>query len=137
MTEVLGRRPKATLALGAVLLAACFTFLVGATSQARADTPQAYCPGVHLGAWGRCEGASRWLDRVYGWGDEHGVCVYFSLFEGGGPLQGSNTCTPYQDTGVYSPYDQVNEEPGFAVLYPHVNNNSQYKNTVHGIAFTP
>lgn len=135
MAEVLSRPPKATLVLGVVLLATCLTFLVGATSQARAETPQAYCAGAKLNGGGRCEGAKRWLDRVYGWGDEHGVCVSWAFTEGGGGYGGA--CTPYQDTGVYSGFVYVEEEQKFWPLYPVIINNSPYKNTVHGIAFIP
>jgi hypothetical protein len=76
------------------------------------------------------------MDRAYGRGDEHGVCVFYSLYEGGGGLGGS-TCTPYQDTGVYTPYFVYEGEISFLAMYPDITDNSPYKNTVHGIAFTP
>jgi hypothetical protein len=137
MAEVLSRRQRATLVLGAVLLAACMTLLIGSTTQARADTPQGFCGQVHLGPSGSCWGAKRWLDRAYGWGDEHGVCVGLAQYEGGPPVSGFTVCTPYQDTGVYTPYTTWEGQPTFFNWSPWIHNNSPYNNWVHGVAFIP
>jgi len=134
MAEVLSSRPRAVLALGA-LLAVCLMFLIGSQSKARADTPQAFCAGVNLAKWGKCEGFKRVMHRAYGWGDSHGVCVSYSVDPGADPFPWSIACTPYQNTGVYTPY--CCEEGIFLALTPHIGNNSPYNNTVHGIAFIP
>lgn len=87
-----------------------------------------YCGNQTLGAWGWCSGSPRTLYRVYGWGDQHSVCVSIS----GAPGTGwGYTCSSGPGVGVYGP----SYEPAY--LYPDISNNSAGTNTVHGVAYQP
>ena len=103
--------------LGAIIAT---VMLLSLPSTAGAATSP-YCNNVTLGGYAECNGAARGLNGVYGWGDQHSVCVRAAANAwwscSGGPSQGV-----YQGSGCY-------------YQYPYISNNAWGANTVHGVAY--
>lgn len=118
------RRPKAMLALGGIVLALCISLLLSSAPGAQAGT-SSYCSNQTLGSHARCGGAGRTLYALYGWGDQHSVCV--GVYE----LPGHYTCSGGAGQGTY------NDLGTTAWFTPWIQNNAEGNNTVHGVAYQP
>lgn len=94
--------------------------------SAQAST-SSYCGNQTLPGYGYCQGAYRMLYQVYGWGDQHSVCVAVSL-----AFNASRSCSSGPEVGVYS--ERLSSA---AMLDPYISNNAAGSNTVHGVAFQP
>lgn len=85
-----------------------------------------YCNPVTLPErFDYCHGSLRYLHQVYGWGDQHSVCVSIA------PFSWSQRCSSGPGAGVYSP------KVSFSAYVPTISNNAPGWNTAHGISFTP
>jgi hypothetical protein len=114
-------QPRALLALGGVII----TLLLGAVlispSGAEAGT-SGYCGNVTLGGYGGCTGSFRSLYAVFGWGDQHSVCVRTVQV-------GVTTCSGGAGQGTYDNF-------GFTFGgEPQIFNNAAGNNTVHGVSY--
>ena len=89
-----------------------------------------YCYGQALPGNGRCVGASREFNALYGQGAQHSVCVWASN-AGGEAVYGSITCSAGAGQGTY------NSSMFLASWSPVISNNAAGSNTVYGIAFRP
>lgn len=116
------RQPRIFLALIGSLAVLCLG-LIG-TSPAKASWSN-YCNPITLAGNTGCSGSARYMHQVYGWGDQHSVCV--------GSMSMSSTwrCSSGPGAGVYS------TTFGPLTWYPGIQNNAAGTNTVHGISFTP
>lgn len=94
------------------------------TAPRSAEAWSNYCGGT-LGGYGSCWGAQRQINAVYGWGTDHGVCVWASYTSGG--VSFPQGCAP-TNTTAYQPYS-------LAVRYPGITNSGQSANRVHGVAY--
>lgn len=122
MTESVSRRPKVILALGAAVIAMCMGLVAASPPESQAFTTTVYCEGRVLGGEQSCWGAERSMYAVFGWGDQHSVCVGWSVVTGpcsGGPGQ-----------GVYDAFGTTH------YAAPRISNNAPGTNTVHGRAYT-
>jgi hypothetical protein len=116
------RQPRILLALLGSVAALCIG-LIGA-KPASANWAN-FCNPVTLPGNGYCEGPAQVMNKLYGWGDQHSVCV---------GLRGSYMywrCSSGPGVGVYTP----TFEP--FVWYPHIQNNAAGTNTVHGVVLSP
>lgn len=133
VTEAIGRRPSSLLALGGVLVALLLAVGLGSAVSAEASTSP-YCNNQTLGSVGTpagwCTGASRNLYAVYGWGDNHSVCVGFSVSPEATSMM-KKMCSGGPGSGVYNPWGST-----FG-LYPVIANNAAGSNLVHGVAYQP
>ncbi len=127
MAESISFHPKVLLALGAAVLAMCLGIFAASPANSQAFTTTTYCEGQALPGWIACYGAPRSLYAVYGWGDQHSVCVYGSRV-GGAPVV--QACSGGPGQGVYAA--QGTSE----VLTPVIRNNAGGGNIVHGRAYT-
>jgi hypothetical protein len=82
-----------------------------------------FCNPTTLTGFQWCQGPGQVLTQVYGWGDQHSVCVKIN--------GGEKRCSGGPGAGVYS--------PAYPPLYafPLIQNNAAGNNTVHGVVFTP
>jgi hypothetical protein len=105
--------------IAAMAAAACLLLMMLAPSGASAaESP--YCGGW-LGSYGSCNGASRLLWGVQGWGDQASVCVGTSYYE-------NTACSSGGGHYAYAPQ-------AYRVQGPWIQNNSGVNNLVHGIAY--
>lgn len=115
------RQPRILLAL----LGSCAALCLGLMGPAHANaavTP--FCNPANLGGWGECVGTTQYLNQVYGWGDQHSVCVEAY------PYNSSRRCSSGPGAGVYTPF------LGTIVAQPRILNNAAGANTVHGVALS-
>jgi hypothetical protein len=119
MIGIQSLRRSVAAAVAGMAVAACFllTMLSPAGAQA-AESP--YCGGW-LGSFGSCNGLSRWLWGVQGWGDHASVCVGTSFYE-------STACSSGANHYAYAPQKYQYQSPW-------IQNNSGINNLVHGIAY--
>jgi hypothetical protein len=105
-------------------LVAALALGISAGSPARADASLSeYCPNVTLNGFETCNAAPRTLYAVFGWGDQHAVCV--------GALQGGGVaCSSNPGEGAYAPTTT-------AYTYPWISNRAAGSNRVHGVAYQP
>lgn len=120
--------PKAMLISGAALLGICLAFLTCSATGARASE-SVYCNNQTLGRNGNCSGAPRTFYAVYGWGDQHSVCVAATGSPGAPAID--YVCSGGPGQGAYSPIGHN------LYAYPFIANNASGSNTVHGIAYQP
>jgi hypothetical protein len=128
MNVALARKPRTILASIGIIAALCLAVLLGSPGTASASESP-YCGNQTLGAWGICTGGQRTVNALYGWGDQHSVCVLYGATEGPGGF--SQACSGGGGQGVYDPLGST------GYLYPKISNNSGGANTVHGVAFAP
>jgi hypothetical protein len=87
-----------------------------------------FCNPVTLGGWAGCNSsAPSNINQVFGWGDQHSVCVGIPGLE-----YAVKRCSSGPGAGVYS--GQLNEA---ITAYAHIENHAAGSNTVHGIALGP
>jgi hypothetical protein len=122
MNKTLDIRAIGLSAAVAVLL--CLILSVASPSGAKAETITGYCNNQVKGAFETCWGEARTLFRVYGYGDQHSVCVGTSAYT-------YSACSGGPGKGVYAPVGYT------AWLYPWIQNNAAGSNRVHGVAFGP
>jgi hypothetical protein len=115
------RQPRILLALLGSVAALCLGLIGPHSAEASWSN---YCNPVTLGKEGYCWGTPRAMHQVYGWGDQHSVCV-------AGPWQWSARCSAGPGAGVYSPQFE------YGTYIPRIWNNAAGTNTAHGISFTP
>lgn len=121
-------RLRMPLGLSSLMLALSMLFLLAAPNGAQAATNN-YCNNVTLGPQGACAGTWRAFYALYGWGDQHSVCVSVVVNP---PGPGFNSaCSGGPGQGVYDPMGQT------VSAYPGINNNSNGTNVVHGVAYIP
>jgi hypothetical protein len=84
-----------------------------------------YCNPKTVSGWQACNGSPRYTHQVYGWGDQHSVCVWVAA-----AVNSTKRCSSGPGAGVYSP---VFSE---FLTYPYISNNAAGTNTLHGISFT-
>jgi hypothetical protein len=114
---------KALTALSGVLVTLCLAWLLAAPADASAGT-STYCNNQTLGSHAWCSGAPRSLYAVYGWGDNHTVCVTTQEV-------GSFACSTGPGAGAYVNF-------GFTFWgTPKIENNAVGNNLVHGVAYQP
>lgn len=105
------------------LLASLAALGLGALTSEAANAEWAnFCNPKTLSGYQSCHGEARYLNQVYGWGDQHSVCV--ELY----PTSSSRRCSSGPGAGVYTP------ALGRVAAIPTVANNAAGTNTVHGIA---
>lgn len=122
MNVTLDIRAKGVLAAAGVLL--CLILSLGSPSRAKAETLSPYCNNQVFGPSQTCYGAARTLYAVYGWGDQHAVCV-------GTSANTNVACSGGAGQGAYAPV-------GFtAFLTPWIQNRGGGNNTLHGVAYQP
>jgi hypothetical protein len=127
------RRSASAFAVAVAILAVAAVLLLATPRSAQANY-NTYCGGQTVSGWQygaqRCNGASRWMYAVLGWGDQTSVCVGASYGVGAG---GSvpQACAP-AGVGAYSNWGTN------YYLSPYIVNQSQWNSTVvHGIAYIP
>jgi hypothetical protein len=123
MRTALRPYPTRLVALMGVMLAMSLALLAGAAPQARA-TLSNYCGNQTLSNYNTCYGAPRTMYAVFGWGDQHSVCVGASP---GAPVR----CSGGPGEGVYDPFGYT------AYLTPFISDNAAGSNVVHGVAYQP
>lgn len=122
MAHVL-RRHWALLAMLGSVAAICLGLV--ASESAKASWAN-YCNPVSLPErWSYCQGTPRALNQVYGWGDQHSVCV------GVAGLSSTWRCSAGPGAGVYS------AQIGTGTFTPGIQNNAAGANTGHGVSFAP
>jgi hypothetical protein len=114
-------------ATGAAVVALCLALSLASPRPAHAGT-SAYCNGYNAPAYlvsgYMCQGAQRTLYAVYGWGDQHAVCI--------GVTQGYNvTCSHGPGEGTYDPLGVTGS------FIPWIDNRGGSPNTLHGVAYQP
>jgi len=112
------------MALAAAIAMMALSLIVG-LGHAKASW-SAYCNPVTLGSFGVCTDSPRFQNQLYGWGDQHSVCVQVANFQ-----PQTRRCSSGPGAGVYTPVF----EPW--TWYPQIVNNAAGTNTVHGISFAP
>lgn len=123
MTNAASGRLKSSLAMASTVLTLCAILLLGSAGQAQAGTSP-YCNNQTLGGYQICTGASRTLYQVYGWGDQHSVCVGVNEMV-------KITCSGGPEQGTYNNFGNSYRRT------PKISNNAYGSNTVHGVAFQP
>lgn len=116
------RHPRILLALLGSMAALCLGLAGPKSAEASWSN---YCNPVTLAGNKSCVGTPRAFHQLYGWGDQHSVCVGIAW------LQWSIKCSSGPGAGVYT------EKFAYNTYYPGIINNSAGTNTVHGISFTP
>jgi hypothetical protein len=112
------RQPRILLALLGTMAALCLGLISAKPAQAEWAN---FCNPKTLSGYGECVGTLQRLNQVYGWGDQHSVCVEaYSYFS-------SRRCSSGPGAGVYTP------TMGNAVAQPRILNNAAGTNTVHGV----
>jgi hypothetical protein len=131
MLNLVRHRLQTFLAAGGAMLAICAMLMLSSPVGAKASE-SVYCWGASLGNHGRCVGAFRNLNAVYGQGTYQAVCVWASYLANGSGVVGGTTCS----TGAApaATYNNKMIEGGF---YPTIENASTGGNTVYGLAFKP
>jgi len=124
--EAISMKVKLWLAAAAAFSVLAFAGSVGSAAAQASTSP--YC-GTTLPGYGNCTGAIRTLYQVYGWGDQHSVCVAITGHPGAPGI--GYTCSSGPGVGVYSP----SWEPTY--IYPFIANNAAGSNSVHGVALQP
>lgn len=127
MPSVANRRPASLRIL--VGLSACLAVLLLAASSARASTSP-YCNNETLAGYALCTGEPRWLNQLYGWGDQHAICLWVAGAPGA--VGAKAGCSGGPGEGVYSP-----QWPEYIHVYPQITNSAAGANRVHGVAFQP
>jgi hypothetical protein len=123
MDTALTKKARMLLALPLALLVLA---LGQASRPAAADASVSnYCNPVTVGSWEGCNGSPRAFNQVYGWGDQHSVCV------GIAGAAWSFRCSGGPGAGVYS------EVFGYGTYYPGIRNNAAGSNTLHGVSLAP
>lgn len=112
------RQPRILLALLGTLATLCLGLLSAKPAEANWAN---FCNPQTLGAWQACHGTGQYLNQVYGWGDQHSVCVEAY------PTSSSRRCSSGPGAGVYTP------ALGSVAAIPTIANNAAGTNTVHGI----
>lgn len=74
LASSIANRLKMMLAIGGIAGSIFSAFLLGSPPGAQASLSE-YCANAHLAGHGLCTGASRTLYAVFGWGEQHAVCV--------------------------------------------------------------
>jgi hypothetical protein len=123
MATSIVRSSRLMLALAATIAMLALGLIAG-QEQAKAGWSN-YCNGVTLGGGQGCTDFARYMNQVYGWGDQRSVCVGIS------GAQWSWRCSSGPGAGVYSPTF------GPGTFYPGISNNAAGANTVHGVALSP
>jgi hypothetical protein len=120
----------------ALAILAVLAALLLATPRSADAAVNDYCGNQTVSGWAygvasnRCNGASRQLYAVYGWGDQTGVCVGASYGVGGGASV-SEACAP-TGQGAYSNWGTTFD------FSPYIYGTSQWNSTVvHGVAYIP
>lgn len=122
---------KGLFALGGAILAICLVTLLGSPAGAKASESN-YCYGSTLGNHGRCVGAFRNMNALYGQGTQNSVCIWASYLADGSGVVGGTTCS--SGPAPAGTYNNKMIEAGF---YPTIENNGAINNTVYGIVFKP
>jgi hypothetical protein len=117
------RQPRVLLALVGSCAALCLG-LIGPANANAASTP--FCNPVTVGAYVGCNGPLIYLNQVYGWGDQHSVCVGIAGLE-----FAVKRCSSGPGAGVYS------GTAGAMQYTPHIENHAAGTNTLHGVALSP
>jgi hypothetical protein len=112
------RQPRILLALFGTVAALCLGLLGPKSAQAEWKN---FCNPKTLSGYGECVGTGQYLNQVYGWGDQHSVCVEAY------PASSSRRCSSGPGAGVYTPVQ--GNSPGI----PRILNNAAGTNTVHGV----
>lgn len=121
MSHVL-RQPRILLALLGTVAALSLALLGPKPVEANWAN---YCNPVTLGSNGECATSPHVMNQLYGWGDQHSVCV-------GWQYNGAVTrCSSGPGAGVYTPVFET------FTWYPMIRNNSAGTNTVHGVVLWP
>jgi hypothetical protein len=128
MSESLVYRSKQFVAVIAAAVALTGCMLIGPAAKADAYQTTVYCDGKALAAWWTCEGALRRLYGIYGWGDQHAVCIFVSTGTGYPYYQ---KCSGGPGEGVYSAIGGPETQ-----WYPSITNIAGNGNIVHGRAYT-
>lgn len=117
------RQPRILLALAGSVAALCLGLVGPKSAEASWSN---FCNPITVGGWQGCNGSARYMHQVYGWGDQHSVCV------GAAGLEDTvRRCSSGPGAGVYTPIF------GPLTWYPHIDNHAAGTNTLHGITFTP
>lgn len=120
MDMVLTKKSRMLLVLPLTLLVLALGQVSRPAAADAAATP--YCNPATLGGYQACVGGWMNFYQLYGWGDQHSVCV--------NRLNWEKRCSSGPGAGVYSPvYSPPNG-------YPAISNNAAGSNTVHGIALS-
>jgi hypothetical protein len=112
------RQPRILLALFGTVAALCLGLLGPKPAEASWAN---FCNPATLGGYGECVGTTQYLNQVYGWGDQHSVCVEAY------PYNSSRRCSSGPGAGVYTP------AMGNIVAQPRILNNAAGTTTVHGV----
>jgi hypothetical protein len=128
MAEAMTRRTRALLALSGALAGICMLLFAGPAPQADAFTTTVFCDGQWVGGYQQCHGAQRNMYADFGWGDQHGVCL-FADFNNGYPYPQS--CSGGPGEGVYFAMGYTE------VKWPVIENRAGGANFVHGRAYSP
>jgi len=129
--NVLSKRIIAAIAL--LGSAAALWSAAAAPPSAEASTLVAYCnnqklAGTSEGGQSWCQGSVRQLHYVYGWGDQHSVCVSATAL--------APACSSGPGAGVYDVYPEI-EGKYYWASYPFISNNAPGWNVVHGLSLDP
>ncbi len=116
--------PRRMLALTGLVVVFGLLLLLGSSSGAKAETLSSYCGNQTLAGYESCWGAQRTLYAVYGWGDQHSVCVGTSAYT-------NTVCSSGAGAGAYAPVGTTD------YLWPWIQNNAGGSNRVHGVAYQP
>lgn len=116
------RQPRILLALLGTVAALCLGFLGPKPAEANWAN---FCNPVTLGSNAECSTSPHVMNQLYGWGDQHSVCV-------GWRYNNSVTrCSSGPGAGVYTPQFET------WTYYPMIRNNATGTNTVHGVVLWP
>ena len=119
-------RGNLVLAVCVGAMAIAFALPVAGASAAESS----YCESRNLGDHVTCVGVQRLFFAVFGWGDQHSVCVGAATVNG---LIGAGIrCSGGPGEGVYDPVAPESEPINFN---PGIRNNAAGANVVHGIAY--
>ncbi|HEY2768299.1 MAG TPA: hypothetical protein VGI76_08580 [Solirubrobacteraceae bacterium] len=120
-------RSTKALAIGTALAASCLALLLGGTATANA-TENPYCNPRTLAGGGACSTENtRTFNALFGWGDNHAVCVSVVIVPPGPGI--SRVCSHNPGEGVYDPLAEK------VTLYAGIDNPAAGSNTVHGVSF--
>lgn len=125
MSYLINVRSKA-MAIGLALLASLILALAISPASSRAYTVSNYCNNTTLESFQYCEGVSRTMYAVEGWGDQHSVCVYVEGYYG----EWYRMCSGGPGEHVYDSFGNFTGKPG-------IQNHASGTNVVHGRAYQP
>jgi hypothetical protein len=131
VADVLGKRIVAVIALLGFAAVLCSAAMVPPSAEASTLVP--YCnnqklAGTSEGGQSWCQGSVRELHYVYGWGDQHSVCVSATAL--------APACSSGPGAGVYDVYPEY-EGKYYFPSYPFISNNAPGWNVVHGVSLDP